>query len=121
MNDFRLKDYPSNFLLSIETSISLIEFDLIGYPLAILFNLIHLLTRFSIFTAKIPNWKDLTRIGNRMGDADARLEYLRKKSLGDNNGWKAVSIVCSNVKSKLTLSRTAGDDTINNTGSYFYY
>lgn len=69
----------------------MLEFDAVGYPLAIAFNAVHLLTRFSVFTSKIPSWKEMTRVGDRLADADARLEYLRKQTGGTGGGWKPVN------------------------------
>lgn len=43
-----------------------------------------------MFTAALPTWGDLTGYGVGAGDADARLEYLRKQTL-QKGGWKLVS------------------------------
>lgn len=86
----RAKDWLSNRILSLETSIQLFSFDSAGYPLACTFNLLHLLIRLPHFYSALPPLSSLwsssagveaskyaRQAAARQLDADARLAELQ--------------------------------------------
>ncbi|GAA5915677.1 hypothetical protein JCM8208_005916 [Rhodotorula glutinis] len=53
----KLMNWPSNALMSIETSVQLLSFDSAGYPAALAFHLVHFLVRLSAF---VPSFSSIT-------------------------------------------------------------
>ncbi|GAA5877504.1 hypothetical protein JCM8547_000175, partial [Rhodosporidiobolus lusitaniae] len=95
-------DWPSNLLLSLETSLQLFSLDPAGYPLAIAFNAVHFLIRLPSFYSALPSFSSLfsrstssrytRQAAAVLGDADARLEALQKQSTGGVGGsWGRVA------------------------------
>ena len=93
----RLRDWPSNALLSLETSFQLVSFDAIGYPLGATLHLVHLAARLPAFYAALPSLSDWwqqsstsppSRYHPRVAPttADARLEALLQ-SQAAARGW----------------------------------
>lgn len=82
----RLRDWPSNALLSLETSFQLVSFDAAGYPLGATLHLVHLAVRLPALYAALPALSDWwqwsssapSRYHPRAAPttADARLEAL---------------------------------------------
>ncbi|GAA6026869.1 hypothetical protein JCM8097_005920 [Rhodosporidiobolus ruineniae] len=94
----KVQDWPSNLLLSLETSYRLFSFDPAGYPLAIFLNALHFLVRLPGFYSALPSISSLfgRSAGSRyarqaaaaVGDADARLEALQRQAMsGKAGGW----------------------------------
>lgn len=80
--------------MSIETSIQLLSFDRAGYPLAVGFNVLHLLTRLPVFVSALPTWMQFGSSRSRylaaaqdLADADRRLEALRREARGPALSW----------------------------------
>ena len=95
-NTYRAKDWISNRILSLETSVQLFSFDAAGYPLAIGFNSLHFLIRLPHFYSALPPISTLwssreaaaasryARQATQL-DADARLAALRNG--GSAGSW----------------------------------
>ncbi|GAA5989193.1 hypothetical protein JCM10908_001203 [Rhodotorula pacifica] len=100
----KLRDWPSNALLSLETSFQLLSFDAAGYPLGAALNALHLLVRLPSFYAALPAISDLwsssstsaspywsegaSRYARKAATADARLEALQRQAGGNRaGGW----------------------------------
>lgn len=96
----RARDWPSNALLSLETSIQLLSFDAAGYPLGIALNVLHFLVRLPGFYSALPSFSSVfqssastaSRYARRadfdLADADARLEALQRQTRsGHAGGW----------------------------------
>ncbi|GAA5882537.1 hypothetical protein JCM16303_002031 [Sporobolomyces ruberrimus] len=99
----KAKDWLSNRILSLETSIQLFSFDSAGYPLACSFNLLHLLIRLPHFYSALPPLSSLwsssagveaskyaRQAAARQLDADARLAELQGSGGGRaffGSGW----------------------------------
>lgn len=83
----RLRDWPSNALLSLETSFQLVSFDAAGYPLGATLHLVHLAVRLPALYAALPALSDWWQSSSSAAPsryhpraapttADARLEAL---------------------------------------------
>ncbi|BGP22957.1 hypothetical protein JCM10295v2_001848 [Rhodotorula toruloides] len=96
----RARDWPSDALLSLETSIQLLSFDAAGYPLGIALNILHFLVRLPGFYSALPTFSSLfrsststasryaRRVDFDLVDADARLEALQRQTRsGQGGGW----------------------------------
>jgi len=100
----RAKDWISNKLLSLETSIQLFSFDSAGYPLAISFNFLHFLIRLPHFYSALPPisslWSSSSEVSAAASryarqaaqlDADARLAALQNGGIAGTSwyggGW----------------------------------
>lgn len=93
----RAQDWPSNLLLSLETSLQVLSLDPAGYPLAIGLNALHLLTRLPVFVAALPSWMRFGGDGGSsaqylasardLQDADQRLEAMRRQAQGSRLSW----------------------------------
>ncbi|GAA5947525.1 hypothetical protein JCM3765_001715 [Sporobolomyces pararoseus] len=92
----KARDWISNRILSLETSIQLFSFDAAGYPLAIGFNSLHFLIRLPHFYSALPSISELwftkevaaaSRYARQAAqlDADARLAALRNG--GSASSW----------------------------------
>lgn len=95
----RIREWPANVVLALEMKWddSLESLDGLGYPVAILLHVMHLMTRLSIFTAALPSFKRAARLS----DVDARLEALRKATAGSSGAlwaWvRSIVSVCTMV------------------------
>lgn len=96
----RARDWPSNALLSLETSVQLLSFDAAGYPLGIALNVLHFLVRLPGFYSALPSFSSIfrssastasryaRRVDFDLADADARLEALQRQTRsGQAGGW----------------------------------
>ncbi|GAA5855645.1 hypothetical protein JCM5353_005115 [Sporobolomyces roseus] len=92
----KAKDWVSNRVLSLETSIQLFSFDKAGYPLAITLNSLHFLIRLPHFYSALPplsTWiststSAATRYARQAQlDADERLAALQGRGNGGNGWW----------------------------------
>ncbi|KPV76029.1 uncharacterized protein RHOBADRAFT_53029 [Rhodotorula graminis WP1] len=91
-------DWPSNALMSLETSVQLLSFESAGYPAALAFHLVHLVVRVSAFVPSLTSITSMLfssassasryvrRPADALGDADARLEALQRASQGRGGG-----------------------------------
>lgn len=93
---YRAQDWPSNLLMSLETSFQLLSLDPAGYPLAVALNALHLLTRLPVFVAALPSWLRFGTGGQSarylasardLQDADQRLEAMRRQAQGARMSW----------------------------------
>ncbi|GAA5890322.1 hypothetical protein JCM6882_008794 [Rhodosporidiobolus microsporus] len=117
----KVQDWPSNFLLSLETSISLFSLDPAGYPLAIACNGLHFLIRLPGFYSALPSISTLFNRSNAsryarqaaaaVGDADARLEALQKQARTGRGGtwtwlawWLSVALILASLANALYLA-----------------
>ncbi|GAA5963071.1 hypothetical protein JCM21900_002225 [Sporobolomyces salmonicolor] len=121
----RARDWASNRILTLETSLQGLSFDAAGYPLAILLNLVHFLVRLPVLYSALPAFSSLfsgsssaSRYGRPssqvLGDADARLEALRRQAAGGvvaSKGWSwalwwfSVLLIAVSVGNALYLTR----------------
>ncbi|GAA6001072.1 hypothetical protein JCM10207_007400 [Rhodosporidiobolus poonsookiae] len=95
----KARDWPANFLLSLETSLSLFSLDPAGYPLAIFLNALHFTLRLPTFYSALPSFSSLFSRASASryarttaalaGDAEARLEALQNKGAGGTWSWLA--------------------------------
>lgn len=94
----RLRDWPSNALLSLETSFQLVSFDAVGYPLGATLHLVHLAVRLPAFYAALPAFSDWWQASSSSAPsryhpraapttADARLEALLQSQAAAGKGW----------------------------------
>ena len=96
---FRARDAPSNLVMRLQTWFSLLSLDPLAYPAALGCHSLHAITRLPTFAAALPSLRDYVSFGkqNRSrfaseGDADARLEALRRaaEDIGKaGRGWVA--------------------------------
>ncbi|GAA5920189.1 hypothetical protein JCM1841_006639 [Sporobolomyces salmonicolor] len=121
----RARDWASNRILTLETSLQDLSFDAAGYPLAILLNLVHFLVRLPVLYSALPAFSSLfsgsssasryARPSSQvLGDADARLEALRRQAAGGavaSKGWSwalwwfSVLLIVVSVGNALYLTR----------------
>lgn len=93
----RVSDYPSNALISLQTSLSLLSLDPLAYPTAVALHALHALTRLPTFAAALPSWRDYFSLGKvvpgryegmeAVGSADERLERLRRGAERGGGMW----------------------------------
>ncbi|KAK4058712.1 hypothetical protein OIO90_000156 [Microbotryomycetes sp. JL221] len=90
----RAQDWPTNLVMSIETSIQLWSFDSCAYPTSIALHVIHLMTRLPVLTAALPAWIRFSSFtsssssstsrfyatAQQLADADARLAALKRQT-----------------------------------------
>ncbi|GAA5859018.1 hypothetical protein JCM1840_003714 [Sporobolomyces johnsonii] len=101
----RARDWASNRILTLETSLQDLSFDSAGYPLAILLNVVHFLVRLPALYSALPAFSSLfsrssssasryaRQTSQVLGDADARLEALKRQAAGGvvaSKGWSWV-------------------------------
>ena len=106
----RLRDWPSNALLSLETSFQLVSFDAVGYPLGATLHLVHLAVRLPAFYAALPAFSDWwaspsatpSRYHPRVAPttADSRLEALLQSQAAAGKGswstptwWFSIALI----------------------------
>ncbi|GAA5829496.1 hypothetical protein JCM11251_000179 [Rhodosporidiobolus azoricus] len=117
----KIRDWPANFLLSLETSISLFSLDPAGYPLAIACNGLHFLIRLPGFYSALPSFSSIIsrssasryarQAAAAAGDADARLESLQRQARSGHGGtwtwlawWLSVALILISLANALYLA-----------------
>ncbi|PRQ73959.1 hypothetical protein AAT19DRAFT_15526 [Rhodotorula toruloides] len=119
----RARDWPSNALLSLETSIQLLSFDAAGYPLGIALNILHFLVRLPGFYSALPSFSSIfrssastasryaRRVDFDLADADARLEALQRQTRSGRAGgwswwawWLSVGLILLSVGNAVYLA-----------------
>ncbi|GAA5970102.1 hypothetical protein JCM11641_000269 [Rhodosporidiobolus odoratus] len=114
----KVQDWPSNAVLSLETSLQLLSLDPAGYPLAISLNALHFLLRLPSFYSALPPLASLfsrssssryaRQTAAALGDADARLEALQRQAQGGRGAtWSWLAWWLSVILILISLSNAS--------------